>query len=53
MVMAGKNVGVTERWVRLMGGGLLILVGLTAGGWIRWLGMAIGLALVLTAAIRH
>jgi hypothetical protein len=48
-----KNIGAAEGWVRLTGGALLILVGLTAGGWIRWLGMAIGLALVLTAAIRH
>ena len=51
--MAVKNVGVTERCFRLIVGGLLILVGLSTGGWIRWLGVATGLALILTGLARH
>ncbi len=48
-----KNIGAAEGWVRLTGGALLILLGLMADGWIRWLALAAGLALVLTGAIGY
>jgi len=48
-----KNVGAAERWVRLIGGGVLMLVGLRLVGWVRWVSVLGGLALVLTSALRH
>jgi len=48
-----KNVGTVERWVRLIGGGVLMLVGLLLAGWIGWVSGLAGLALVLTSALRH
>ena len=51
--MAVKNVGMTERLVRLMSGAILIVLGLTFAGWTRWLGTVIALFLVLTGTIGH
>lgn len=48
-----KNVGAAERWVRLIGGGVLMLVGLRLAGWIGWVSGLAGLALVLTSALRY
>lgn len=52
MVVA-ENVGVVERWVRLIVGGVLIVLGLNLSGWIRWVSGLVGLALVLTAAFSY
>lgn len=49
--MTAKNVGAVERWVRLISGGLLILLGLSLAGWAGWVSGLVGLALVLTSAI--
>ncbi|MFQ5830744.1 MAG: YgaP-like transmembrane domain [Candidatus Methylomirabilia bacterium] len=50
---AAKNIGAVERWVRLVGGGLLILLGVGLAGWAGWVSGLAGLALVLTSAIRY
>lgn len=51
--MTVKNVGVVERWARLIVGGVLILLGLSLSGWIRWASGLAGLALVLTSAFGY
>lgn len=35
---AAKNIGTLERWARLVGGGLLILLGFSLTGWAGWMG---------------
>ncbi len=50
---AAKNIGAVERWVRLIGGGLLILIGLSRAGWVGWVSGLAGLALALTSIIRY
>lgn len=50
---AAKNIGAVERWVRLIGGGLLILLGLSRGGWVGWVSGLAGLTLVLTSSARY
>jgi uncharacterized membrane protein len=50
---AAKNIGAVERWVRLIGGGLLVLLGLSRGGWVGWVSGLAGLALVVTSAVRY
>ena len=48
-----KNIGTVEQWVRLIGGGLLILLGLILAGWAGWVSGLVGLALVLTSTLRY
>lgn len=48
-----KNVGAVEGWVRLIGGGILILLGLRLAGWGGWVSGLVGFALVLTSALRY
>ena len=50
---SARNIRAVERWVRLMGGGLLILLGLSLGGRPGWVSGLAGLALILTAAVRY
>ena len=52
-MIAVRNIRAVERWVRLIGGGLLILLGLSLGGWPGWVSGLAGLALILTAAVRY
>ncbi|MBI4607585.1 MAG: DUF2892 domain-containing protein [Candidatus Rokubacteria bacterium] len=52
-MMRAKNIGVLERRARLVGGGLLILLGVGLGGWTGWVSGLAGLALVLTSAVRY
>ena len=47
------NIGTVERWVRLAGGGLLIILGLSLAGWAGWVAGLAGLALILTSAARY
>lgn len=51
--MTVKNVSVAERWLRLVVGAGLIVLGLSLSGWIRWVSGLAGLALVLTAAFGY
>lgn len=48
-----KNIGAAEKWMRLVGGGILILLGLNLSGWIRWVNGLVGLAFVLTSALGY
>ncbi|MFQ5519907.1 MAG: YgaP-like transmembrane domain [Candidatus Methylomirabilia bacterium] len=50
---APKNIGVVEGRVRLVGGGLLVVLGFSLGGWGGWVTGIFGLALVLTSAVRY
>jgi len=52
-MMTAKNIGAVERWARFIGGGLLILLGLSLSGWAGWATGVAGLALVLTSAVRY
>ncbi len=48
-----KNMATVERRVRLVGGGLLILLGLILTGWAAWVSGLAGAALVVTSAVRY
>lgn len=50
---AAKNIGAVERWGRLLGGGLLVLLGLSLAGWAGWVSGLAGLALIVTSAVRY
>lgn len=46
-----KNVGQTDKWVRLiLGAALVVLFFLIQSGW-RWAGLIVGLVLVVTALV--
>lgn len=51
--MMAKNIGAVEKWVRLIVGGILILLGLNLSGWMRWVSGLVGLAFVLTSAFGY
>ncbi|MFQ5847006.1 MAG: YgaP-like transmembrane domain [Candidatus Methylomirabilales bacterium] len=52
-MLTAKNIGAVERWARLIGGVLLILLGVSLAGWAGWVSGLAGLALVLTSAVRY
>lgn len=48
-----KNIGAAERWIRVIGGGVLVVLGLNLAGWAGWVSALAGLALLATSAFRY